>query len=137
MAPQPVRCPRPKSGTVRFPTHQSVIDHVVRALHRRGWTRAVDGDGHCRYRSRRGACALGLCIPNDFYSPQFEGKSGLSIWCDIRHLFGSDVTPTFVSDMQLVHDSALAPSNMANNMYKFVQTHHLKWPKSVPVPPLN
>ena len=63
---------------IRFQTKQELFDFVIPKLREQGKQSlgASNDAEYCRYRGDDGSmCAIGLCIPEDKYSPDFEGVS--------------------------------------------------------------
>lgn len=84
-------------------TRQETFDIVVNHLRKQG-RKAIDENGHCRYRTDDGCkCAAGCLIPDDKYSPDLEGNN---IWYtpiyNILFKLGHDLS--LVGRLQQIHD---------------------------------
>lgn len=83
-------------------TAQEVFDIVAKHLLTQNAVSKETG-GPCLYRSGNGQkCAAGCLIPDDKYSPYFEGSN----WCDLvnHHSFPKDYE-VLIASLQSIHDS--------------------------------
>ena len=97
-------------------TRQSSFDKVVAHLRTQGH-RAMLSEGEtcvaqCAYRLPNGdRCAIGALMPDDQYSPEFEGKwVGVDILIRMPFLDGlreNDGSERFLAHMQQLHDNEL------------------------------
>lgn len=93
----------------RFNTDQEVFNEVAHHLLTQR-EQAQDASGHCLYRDEENgrACAIGCCIPNEFYSPDMEEKSVQELLVEhhdtMSQVFGDDIDPRLLNELQHIHD---------------------------------
>ena len=108
-----------------YSPNQEIFDTVAKHL----LTQKKRSDGpmqNCLYRSKSGLkCAIGCLIPDEKYSPSFEGMS-------IRQLDKTKVLPAayqgvslaFLGGLQRLHD-AYPPSTWNTRLYLFAALNNL------------
>jgi len=90
----------------KLPSVQEIFNKVSTHLLKQGRP-ARNSEGYCRYRTADGlSCAVGCLIPDEFYSPSFEGHSADKI---IRELYARGRADWFehqdlLCELQWVHD---------------------------------
>ena len=87
---------------------QEIFNTVVRHLHAQGKPSIVKGI--CRYRGPDNTrCAIGALIPDEFYTPEMEGKGVTmdSVWQALQKSLNDSLTGerAFFVGLQIVHDN--------------------------------
>jgi len=86
-------------------TAQEVFDFIVAHLREQGGraeSKNEVGNSSCKYRLENLQCAAGCLIPDEKYSPNFEGQK----WYGVSRSLGvSSYHFDLISDMQSIHDS--------------------------------
>lgn len=86
-------------------TDQTAFDLMVQHCFDQGF-RAEAQDGTCQYRMDNGArCAVGCLIPDDAYTPQFEGQSAGQIHMFVHTI--AELDTEMLEEMQQTHDFLL------------------------------
>lgn len=94
--------------------HQEILNHVVRSLRKQGRPSAVpdeeEGGVRCLYRGPDGIrCAAGFCLPDEHYSPGYEGTSASKVFEGLL----PEATRCLLDRLQGAHDEA-ASETVAN-----------------------
>lgn len=93
-------------------TNQQIFDKVVKHLLTQGEKSVVKSATNaniCKYRGPEGLmCAIGALIPDEAYSPDWEGISVGGIITPLRRAaaIGPETKSTFLLDLQKIHDHA-------------------------------
>lgn len=104
-------------------TKQHMFDMAWTGLKEQGFERSVEG-GSCKYRSYGGLkCAIGHCLSDEDYNPEWEGSSGDFVSVRLGWGLGS-----FANKLQQIHDFAYTPEEMQHNLRTFANTHSLTIP---------
>lgn len=88
-----------------LPSAQEIFNKVVAHLLKQG--RPAREENRCRYRTTDGlSCAVGCLIPDELYSPSFEGKSARKV---IRELYARGRADWYehrdlLNELQWAHD---------------------------------
>jgi hypothetical protein len=109
-----------------FDNQQDLFNHIVKHLLTQG--QQSKSNNVCAYRDADGvnACAVGACIPDEFYVPQMEGRG---VW-SMNQEFG--IFPKEWIDVldhcQSIHD-ATPPENWKVHLTKVAQVLGLRMPQ--------
>lgn len=87
-------------------TKQEIFDKAYKGVIEQGGPSILPGvDVKCRYRDRQGRkCALGHCIPDEKYMPEFEHLDLLGVHAIVKEL--SNVGAVFLADLRNCHDNS-------------------------------
>lgn len=112
---------------------QNIFNHVVTFQRKQG-IKAVNAiGGICRYKTTLGLkCAAGCTIPEEDYSPEFEGASIKvgNYTCAVGNYFNSHYSPDeveFICKLQKVHDHAEI-SRWERDWENLADLYHLTMP---------
>lgn len=91
--------------------------------------RAMDRGGSCRYRTPNGLkCAAGVLMPDNAYSPHWEGEGILTIVADhpraLPDSIFNAVNMPLIKDLQILHDE-VEPANWAAALTKVAKSYGL------------
>ena len=119
-------------------TVQSAFTFAFNALRERGFTRAgieriLRGEARfkCRYRGAHGmACAIGLFIPEENYSPALEDYGPLEVMaqCPLLANLYNPAGIEFMERLQAAHDTGHTPEVMETNLRDLASRYSLEVP---------
>jgi hypothetical protein len=114
-------------------TLQEIFDTAYLGLAKQGFERSM---GHtrqnfvtCAYRGDDGRkCAIGHCIPDDKYEPDFEGENPNNL--RVKEAIGDvGASISLLCDLQLCHDRGLEPDLMERLLSQYAAKHGLTIPQ--------
>ena len=121
-------------------TRQEVFNRAYLGLASQGFQQSKSSCGPetsaCMYRGANGRrCAIGWCIPDEKYDPNFEGKNVLENWKIVRAI-GLDITDQqfgpdlqFARSLQVAHDAAKTSMDMRYRLDMVAKKYHLTVPE--------
>lgn len=126
-------------------TRQQIFNTAYHGLAAQGFAQSSKpseyhgGQNQCLYRGPNGKrCALGYCIPDSIYNPEFDGKDQSSIRALMgRKALGNLFNPAdvqFLVDLQYAHDTApVSPAHIKQR----IEDVAIKYDLTIPVLPVR